>query len=81
MLSAAIKVRNESLDVPYTYLDPTEVENSVAIWLSDGVSSSARKSEKLQVIYWNHYCQEATAGNIDMLILDLKVQFVKFMSI
>uniref|UniRef100_A0A671WZW2 Arachidonate 12-lipoxygenase, 12R-type-like n=1 Tax=Sparus aurata TaxID=8175 RepID=A0A671WZW2_SPAAU len=31
VLSAAIKVRNESLEVPYTYLDPTEVENSVAI--------------------------------------------------
>ncbi|XP_073321825.1 polyunsaturated fatty acid lipoxygenase ALOX15B-like [Pagrus major] len=30
-LSAAIKVRNQSLEVPYTYMDPTEVENSVAI--------------------------------------------------
>nr|XP_046272769.1 arachidonate 12-lipoxygenase, 12R-type-like [Scatophagus argus]XP_046272778.1 arachidonate 12-lipoxygenase, 12R-type-like [Scatophagus argus]XP_046272785.1 arachidonate 12-lipoxygenase, 12R-type-like [Scatophagus argus]XP_046272795.1 arachidonate 12-lipoxygenase, 12R-type-like [Scatophagus argus] len=31
ILSAAIKVRNKSLKVPYTYMDPTEVENSVAI--------------------------------------------------
>ncbi|KAE8300252.1 Arachidonate 15-lipoxygenase B [Larimichthys crocea] len=31
MLSAAIKKRNTSLEVPYTYMDPTEVENSVAI--------------------------------------------------
>ncbi|XP_068178376.1 hydroperoxide isomerase ALOXE3-like [Antennarius striatus] len=31
VLSAAIKVRNKNLDVPYTYLDPMEVENSVAI--------------------------------------------------
>ncbi|XP_068606631.1 arachidonate 12-lipoxygenase, 12R-type-like [Brachionichthys hirsutus] len=31
VLSATIKVRNKNLDVPYTYLDPTEVENSVAI--------------------------------------------------
>ncbi|XP_071766221.1 polyunsaturated fatty acid lipoxygenase ALOX15B-like isoform X2 [Centroberyx gerrardi] len=31
VLSASIKVRNKSLDVPYTYMDPTEVENSVAI--------------------------------------------------
>ncbi|XP_073326355.1 polyunsaturated fatty acid lipoxygenase ALOX15B-like [Pagrus major] len=30
-LSVAIKVRNKSLKVPYTYLDPTEVENSVAL--------------------------------------------------
>ncbi|XP_047433293.1 polyunsaturated fatty acid lipoxygenase ALOX15B-like [Mugil cephalus] len=31
VLSAAIKVRNKSLDVPYTYMDPALVENSVAI--------------------------------------------------
>lgn len=31
VLSAAIKVRNKSLEVAYTYLDPAEVENSVAI--------------------------------------------------
>lgn len=31
VLSTAIKVRNKSLEVPYTYLDPAEVENSVAI--------------------------------------------------
>ncbi|XP_044045068.1 polyunsaturated fatty acid lipoxygenase ALOX15B-like isoform X2 [Siniperca chuatsi] len=31
VLSLAIKVRNKSLEVPYTYLDPKEVENSVAI--------------------------------------------------
>ncbi|XP_076583499.1 hydroperoxide isomerase ALOXE3-like [Chaetodon auriga] len=31
VLSGAIKVRNKSLEVPYTYMDPTEVENSVAI--------------------------------------------------
>ncbi|XP_032420083.1 arachidonate 15-lipoxygenase B-like isoform X2 [Xiphophorus hellerii] len=30
-LSAAIKERNKSLEVPYIYLDPEEVENSVAI--------------------------------------------------
>uniref|UniRef100_A0A3B3TU41 Hydroperoxide isomerase ALOXE3-like n=1 Tax=Poecilia latipinna TaxID=48699 RepID=A0A3B3TU41_9TELE len=30
-LSAAIKERNKTLEVPYTYLDPEEVENSVAI--------------------------------------------------
>ncbi|XP_041641560.1 polyunsaturated fatty acid lipoxygenase ALOX15B-like [Cheilinus undulatus] len=29
--SLTIKVRNKSLEVPYTYLDPTEEENSVAI--------------------------------------------------
>ncbi|XP_070835927.1 hydroperoxide isomerase ALOXE3-like [Chaetodon trifascialis] len=31
VLSTAIKVRNKSLEVPYTYMDPAEVENSVAI--------------------------------------------------
>ncbi|XP_037620707.1 arachidonate 12-lipoxygenase, 12R-type-like [Sebastes umbrosus] len=31
VLSAVIKVRNQKLEVPYTYLDPEEVENSVAI--------------------------------------------------
>lgn len=31
VLSVAIKVRNKSLEVPYTYLDPSVVENSVAI--------------------------------------------------
>ncbi|KAM9362639.1 arachidonate 12-lipoxygenase, 12R-type-like [Symphorus nematophorus] len=31
VLSAAIKVRNKNLEVPYTYMDPTEVENSVAV--------------------------------------------------
>ncbi|XP_068445150.1 polyunsaturated fatty acid lipoxygenase ALOX15B-like [Clinocottus analis] len=30
-LSAAIKARNENLEVPYTYLDPKEVANSVDI--------------------------------------------------
>ncbi|XP_062283872.1 polyunsaturated fatty acid lipoxygenase ALOX15B-like [Scomber scombrus] len=30
-LSAAIKTRNKNLDVPYTYMDPKEIENSVAI--------------------------------------------------
>uniref|UniRef100_A0A087Y4B0 Lipoxygenase domain-containing protein n=1 Tax=Poecilia formosa TaxID=48698 RepID=A0A087Y4B0_POEFO len=30
-LSAAIKERNKTLEVPYTFLDPEEVENSVAI--------------------------------------------------
>uniref|UniRef100_A0A3Q3E7T5 Lipoxygenase domain-containing protein n=2 Tax=Labrus bergylta TaxID=56723 RepID=A0A3Q3E7T5_9LABR len=29
--SVIIKVRNENLDVPYTYMNPTVVENSVAI--------------------------------------------------
>ncbi|KAM4603991.1 polyunsaturated fatty acid lipoxygenase ALOX15B-like isoform 2-T2 [Polymixia lowei] len=31
ILSATINVRNKSLDIPYTYLDPMLVENSVAI--------------------------------------------------
>ena len=31
MLSKVIKARNKNLDVPYTYMDPEEVENSVAI--------------------------------------------------
>lgn len=31
VLSVVIKVRNKSLEVPYTYLDPSVVENSVAI--------------------------------------------------
>lgn len=31
LLSEAIKWRNKSLDIPYTYLDPAELENSVAI--------------------------------------------------
>ncbi|KAM4604000.1 polyunsaturated fatty acid lipoxygenase ALOX15B-like [Polymixia lowei] len=31
ILSATINVRNKSLDIPYTYLDPLLVENSVAI--------------------------------------------------
>uniref|UniRef100_A0A3Q1ITS4 Arachidonate 15-lipoxygenase type B n=1 Tax=Anabas testudineus TaxID=64144 RepID=A0A3Q1ITS4_ANATE len=30
-LSSEIKDRNSILDIPYTYMDPTEVENSVAI--------------------------------------------------
>ncbi|KAM8772852.1 polyunsaturated fatty acid lipoxygenase ALOX15B-like [Acanthopagrus schlegelii] len=31
VLKTHIEVRNESLEVPYTYLNPTEVENSVAL--------------------------------------------------
>uniref|UniRef100_A0A672GWX7 Arachidonate 15-lipoxygenase B-like n=1 Tax=Salarias fasciatus TaxID=181472 RepID=A0A672GWX7_SALFA len=31
VLSAVIKSRNKGLEVPYTYMDPAEVENSVAI--------------------------------------------------
>ncbi|XP_061586510.1 polyunsaturated fatty acid lipoxygenase ALOX15B-like [Cololabis saira] len=31
LLSEAIKARNENLEVPYTYMDPEKVENSVAI--------------------------------------------------
>ncbi|XP_067440928.1 hydroperoxide isomerase ALOXE3-like [Thunnus thynnus] len=31
VLSTDIKTRNKNLDVPYTYMDPKEVENSVAI--------------------------------------------------
>ncbi|XP_051241516.1 polyunsaturated fatty acid lipoxygenase ALOX15B-like isoform X2 [Dicentrarchus labrax] len=31
VLHVIIKVRNKSLEVPYTYMDPSEVENSVAI--------------------------------------------------
>uniref|UniRef100_A0A3Q1F2L4 Hydroperoxide isomerase ALOXE3-like n=1 Tax=Acanthochromis polyacanthus TaxID=80966 RepID=A0A3Q1F2L4_9TELE len=31
VLSAAIKVRNKGLEVPYKYMDPKEVENSVTI--------------------------------------------------
>lgn len=30
-LSLDIKARNSTLEVPYTYMDPTEIENSVAI--------------------------------------------------
>lgn len=30
-LSAAIQARNEHLEIPYTYLDPTKLENSVTI--------------------------------------------------
>jgi len=40
--SAAIKARNENLEIPYTYLDPKELENSVAIWISEGVTSTVR---------------------------------------
>uniref|UniRef100_A0A665XD20 Uncharacterized protein n=1 Tax=Echeneis naucrates TaxID=173247 RepID=A0A665XD20_ECHNA len=31
VLSAAIKIRNQSLEIPYTCMDPAEFENSVAI--------------------------------------------------
>ncbi|XP_027138935.1 arachidonate 12-lipoxygenase, 12R-type-like [Larimichthys crocea] len=31
VLSARIRVRNTSLEIPYTYMDPTEIENSVSI--------------------------------------------------
>ncbi|XP_059186765.1 hydroperoxide isomerase ALOXE3-like [Centropristis striata] len=31
VLSTNIKARNKSLEIPYTYLDPADVENSVAI--------------------------------------------------
>ncbi|XP_074482884.1 arachidonate 12-lipoxygenase, 12R-type-like [Sebastes fasciatus] len=31
VLSAHINIRNKNLEVPYTYMDPAEVENSVAI--------------------------------------------------
>lgn len=31
VLSATIRARNKKLEVPYTYLDPVLVENSVAI--------------------------------------------------
>lgn len=31
VLSAVIKTRNKSLEVPYTYMDPALVENGVAI--------------------------------------------------
>lgn len=41
VLSATIKARNQNLDVPYTYLDPELVENSVAIWKYHGHPSSA----------------------------------------
>lgn len=30
-LSLVIKARNKRLEVPYTYMDPAELENSVAI--------------------------------------------------
>lgn len=49
VLSADIKVRNESLEVPYTYMDPKEVENSVAIWISGGVTSSAVGQTQLHI--------------------------------
>ncbi len=35
VLSVMIKVRNKRLEIPYTYMDPKEVENSVAIWISE----------------------------------------------
>lgn len=31
-LSGEIKSRNADLEIPYTYLDPANLENSVAIW-------------------------------------------------
>uniref|UniRef100_A0A8D0A7N2 Arachidonate 15-lipoxygenase B-like n=1 Tax=Sander lucioperca TaxID=283035 RepID=A0A8D0A7N2_SANLU len=31
VLSAVINIRNQNLDVPYTYMDPMKVENSVAL--------------------------------------------------
>lgn len=31
VLSVTIQARNQNLEVPYTYLDPVSVENSVAI--------------------------------------------------
>lgn len=31
ILSTLTKIRHKSLEVPYTYMDPTLVENSVAI--------------------------------------------------
>ncbi|XP_029362458.1 arachidonate 12-lipoxygenase, 12R-type-like isoform X1 [Echeneis naucrates] len=31
LLSATIKIRNQTLEIPYTYMDPAEFENSVAI--------------------------------------------------
>lgn len=33
ILSTVIKTRNNSLEVPYTYMDPAMLENSVAIWI------------------------------------------------
>lgn len=33
-LSAEIKTRNADLGIPYTYMDPGDIENSVAIWTS-----------------------------------------------
>ena len=41
VLSTVIRTRNRSLEIPYTYMDPELVENSVAIWIRDGVSTSA----------------------------------------
>lgn len=34
LLSAEIKSRNVNLEIPYTYIDPANLENSVAIWTS-----------------------------------------------
>lgn len=31
-LSAEIKTRNADLEIPFTYMDPGDIENSVAIW-------------------------------------------------
>lgn len=34
LLSDEIKKRNVNLEIPYTYIDPANLENSVAIWAS-----------------------------------------------
>lgn len=39
-LSEIIEVRNKGLSVPYSYLDPKVIENSVSIWISEGIYSS-----------------------------------------
>lgn len=39
ILSTVIKTRNKSLDVPYVYMDPVLVENSVAIWTSQSMTA------------------------------------------
>lgn len=33
-LSKAITTRNFQLKAPYTYLNPTEIENSITIWVN-----------------------------------------------
>lgn len=74
VLSAAIKARNKSLEVPYTYMDPAEVENSVAIWISDVEPSSAvgkNSDSYLQIWQWEKlHASHTVVHDRGMLICD-----------